>query len=462
MSRVYWRVLAAAWIAIAVGFTVSLALAQTQQQIDACAGKGNVSQDLRIGACTAVIQSGRWSGSRLVWAFLGRGDAYYNKYYEDTSLNKDAINRAIQDYDQAVRLDPKSSEAFNSRCHAYNAKGQYDRAIQDCDQAIKLDPKNGGAYYGRGEAKYGKDEERWNIEFDFLKARELGLPWASSSVDVKEIPAAQLQLEQEKELKAQDVFRECDACPEMVVIPPGSFTMGSPASEPQRYKNEDPSHTVTFAQFFAVGKFAVTFREWDICVADGGCGAYRPEDKPVTYLPEEKGWGRGRQPVINVSWHDAKAYVSWLSQKTGKTYRLLSESEREYAARAGTDTPFWWGSSISDQQANYVSSWSYNNGPKGERRGRPVPVDWFEPNPWGLYQVHGNIYDWVEDCWNDNYSGAPTDGSAWTSGECKTRVARGGSYAVSPEAVRSAYRNGASTDTRGHDIGFRVARMLAR
>jgi formylglycine-generating enzyme required for sulfatase activity len=445
---------------LAALFATAPTSAQTQQQIDACAGKGNVSQDLRIGACTAVIQSGRWSGSKLVWAFLGRGDAYYNKY--DTSNNKDDIDRALQDYGQAIKLDPKSSDAFNSRCHAHNRKGQYDRAIQDCDQAIKLNPKAGGAYYGRGNAKHGVDDERWNREFDYLKARELGLPWATSEVDVKVIPAQQLQLEQEKALKPKDVFRECDACPEMVIIPAGSFTMGSPASEPQRDKNEDPSHTVTFAQNFAVGKFAVTFREWDICVADGGCRAYRPEDKGLIHLPEDTGWGRGRQPVINVSWYDAKAYVSWLSQKTGKTYRLLSESEREYVARAGTNTPFWWGPSISPQQAIFNATLPYNNGPKGERRGRPVPVDWFEPNPWGLYQVHGNIYEWVEDCWNDNYSGAPPDGSAWTKGECKTRVVRGGSWAVSPEALRSAYRNGAAIDIRGHDVGFRVARMLAQ
>jgi formylglycine-generating enzyme required for sulfatase activity len=130
------------------------------------------------------------------------------------------------------------------------------------------------------------------------------------------------------------VFKECENCPEMVVVPSGSFTMGSPASEEGRGNEEGPQHSVTLAKPFAVGRFAVTFDEWDACVADGGCNGHRPDDK---------GWGRGRQPVINVSWADAKAYVAWLSRKTGKPYRLLSEAEREYVTRAGTTTPFWWG-----------------------------------------------------------------------------------------------------------------------
>src|SRR5215471_10347834 len=155
---------------------------------------------------------------------------------------------------------------------------------------------------------------------------------------------APLSAAEERVLKPKDSFKECAQCPEMVVVPAGSFTMGSPDSEEERIEEEGPQHRVTFGKAFGVGTFAVTFEEWDACVADGGCNGYTPSDE---------GWGRGRRPVINVSWDDANVYAGWLSRKTGKTYRLLSEAEREYVTRAGTTTPFWWGTSISTQQANY-------------------------------------------------------------------------------------------------------------
>src|SRR5262249_30260931 len=157
-------------------------------------------------------------------------------------------------------------------------------------------------------------------------------------------------------------------------------------SEEGRFSDEGPQHEVRILRPFAVGRFAVTFDEWDACMADGGCNGYRPEDQ---------GWGRGRRPVINVSWHGAQAYVAWLSRKTGQGYRLLTEAEWEYAARAGTTTPFWWGSAISADQANYDGSYVYRNGPKGEYRRQTVEVDSFRPNDWGLYQVHGNVWEWV-------------------------------------------------------------------
>jgi formylglycine-generating enzyme required for sulfatase activity len=234
-----------------------------------------------------------------------------------------------------------------------------------------------------------------------------------------------------------------------VVVLAGSFTMSSPQSEPKREPFEGSQHRVTIARPFAVGRFAVTFDEWDACVADGGCNGYEPNDE---------GWGRGRRPVINVSWNDAKTYVGWLSHKTGKSYRLLTEAEREYVTRAGTTTPFWWGSSISTQQANYNGNYVYNNGLKGEYRQRTIPVDSFAPNPWGLYQVHGNVMEWVEDCWNDGYQGAPTDGSAWTSGNCNRRVLRGGAWDSLPQFLRSADRRWDITVRRFIIIGFRVGR----
>jgi formylglycine-generating enzyme required for sulfatase activity len=250
-----------------------------------------------------------------------------------------------------------------------------------------------------------------------------------------------------------DTLQDCANCPEMVVVPAGRFMMGSPSDEPERSNDEGPQHHVTIAKPFAVGKYAVTFAEWDVCVADGGCGGYKPEDQ---------GWGRADRPVINVNWDDAKAYVKWLSGKTGKTYRLLSEAEREYVARAGTTTPFWWGSSITPIQANYDGSVNpyKGGGKKGEYRQRTVPVKSFTPNRWGLYQVHGNVWEWTEDCWNANYDDAPTDGSANTAGDCNNRVVRGGSWIDSPRTLRAAFRLGNATDFRNNNLGFRVARTL--
>jgi formylglycine-generating enzyme required for sulfatase activity len=263
--------------------------------------------------------------------------------------------------------------------------------------------------------------------------------------------ATPLSAAEERALKPKDVFRECDNCPEMVVAPAGTFVMGSPRNEPARGKSEAQVH-VAIAQPFAVGKFAVTFDQWDACVADGGCNGYRPADQ---------GWGRGNRPVISVNWDQANAYAEWLSRKTGKTYRLLSEAEREYVTRAGTTTPFWWGSSITTRQANYDGNQVYG-GAAGEYREQPVPVDSFEANPWGLFNVHGNVWEWTKDCWNDSNLGNPENGSARTTGDCEWRVVRGGSWHDYPSKLRSAYRDGLSIHVEESVIGFRLARTLNR
>ena len=255
------------------------------------------------------------------------------------------------------------------------------------------------------------------------------------------------------------VFRDCPECPELVVVPSGSFMMGSPSGEASRRGDEGPVHRVTFERPFAVGVYEVTFGEWDACVSGEGCGRYRPSDR---------GWGRGRRPVINVNWKDAQAYVRWLSRKTGEEYRLLSESEWEYVARAGTTTPFHTGATISTGQANYDGNYTYGSGRKGRYRERTVLVGSFEPNEFGLYDVHGNVWEWVEDCWNGSYAGAPSDGSAWESGDCDLRVVRGGSWFNGPRNLRSADRAGflrsayrkSSAGLRLHYAGFRVARTL--
>ena len=225
----------------------------------------------------------------------------------------------------------------------------------------------------------------------------------------------------------------------MVAVRAGSFMMGSTEAERQWAMGqgaarkwvdvEKPQHRVQITKPFAVGKYEVTFDEWDACVKSGGCNGYKPSDE---------GWGRGRRPVINVSWDDAQAYVAWLSKKTGQPYRLLSEAEWEYAARAGTTTRYSWGDDITPEKANY----------HGSNVGKTTEVGSYPANPWGLHDMNGNVGEWVEDCWNESYEGAPSDGSAWTSGDCSRRVLRGGSWGDGPVNLRSAYRYGDNTDFR--------------
>ncbi len=238
--------------------------------------------------------------------------------------------------------------------------------------------------------------------------------------------------------------------PEMVTIPAGSFLMGSPADEPERASVEGPQHQVKVAAF-ELGKTEVTFDEWDACVAAGGC----------QHQPDDAGWGRSRRPVINVSWNDAQTYVAWLKRETGERWRLPTEAEWEYAARAGTTTPFSTGACITTRQANYIGNDDYNNcGAKtGVYLSKTQPVKSYPPNPWGLYDLHGNVWEWVEDCYHDSYKGAPTDGSAWTQSPCPGRVLRGGSWGTSPWALRSATRSRSVPGGR-YGSGFRVARTL--
>ena len=245
------------------------------------------------------------------------------------------------------------------------------------------------------------------------------------------------------ELRPGRVFRDCPECPEMVVVPAGSFTMGSPESEPERSNNENPQRRVTFARAFAVGKFEVTFAEWDACVSGGGC----------KHRPDDGNWGRGRQPVLNVSWNDAREYIAWLSRQTGKTYRLLSEAEWEYAARAGTTTRFAFGNSLSNKQAQF------SEGTFGDAK-RPVQVGSFAANGFGIHDMHGNVWEWCEDTWHFGYAGAPNDGSVWQGGDTTFRIARGGSWYVNSSYLRSGHRGVNSPDKRDDNIGFRVARTL--
>ena len=258
----------------------------------------------------------------------------------------------------------------------------------------------------------------------------------------------------EPTLNRGNIFRECtgaqetDYCPEMVVVPAGSFLMGSLLADVADHEaplNEIPKHRVTIAHSFAVSKFELTFAEWDICVAYGDCrvGISAAEGD------------RGRQPVIDVSWDDAKRYVAWLARVTGKPYRLLTEAEYEYAARAGTTTEYPWGDKLGTNNANCAGC-----GSRWDRNGT-APVGSFSPNGFGLYDMVGNVNEWLEDCGHGNYLNAPEDGSAWLSGgDCTSRMVRGGSWVEAPHSVRSTSRKSGSTDFVTTNLGFRIARTL--
>jgi formylglycine-generating enzyme required for sulfatase activity len=282
------------------------------------------------------------------------------------------------------------------------------------------------------------------IEQDFIKAQwrwwTVTRPYAAAQVWPHVLNAAQ-----EQALKPGQSFKECaQDCPEMLVVPAGSFTMGGGQSSAAQ-----PKHAVTIAKPFAVSKYDVTFADWDACVAGGGCDGYKPIDL---------NWGRGQQPVINVDWLDAQAFVAWLSQVTGKTYRLLSEAEYEYAMRAGTTTAYPWGDDIKlngQAMANCNgcgSKWDDN---------QTAPVGSFAANKFGLYDMAGNVWEWTEDCVHNNYKGAPADGTAWIAGgDCTNRVLRGGSLFDAPPYLNAAYRGEYVAVTRRSGFGFRVARTL--
>jgi formylglycine-generating enzyme required for sulfatase activity len=295
-----------------------------------------------------------------------------------------------------------------------------------------------------------------------------------------------LTAEKEKALKPGETFRECaKACPEMVVIPAGTFVMGSPDGETPvigldgkpkpgslarkeegRADHEGPQHEVRIAHAFAAGKFAVTFDEWDECNAQGGC-------PPAP----DSNYGRVRKPAINVSWDDAQKYVTWLSTMTGKDYRLLSEAEWEYAARAGTSTAYSFGDSYPPSKTicEYANFADISLDRQVKRQGlsgfstsdicddgqvTTAEVGSYKPNGFGLYDMHGNVFQWTADCYEETYKDVPADGSAHSTGNCKSRVARGGSWNSTPDALRSAYRVWGTTVNRFNAFGFRVGRTL--
>lgn len=242
-------------------------------------------------------------------------------------------------------------------------------------------------------------------------------------------------------LEFQDQLQDGSPGPEMVIMPAGQCLLGSPLHEAQRHDNETP-HPVHIQRPFALGKYAVTFAEYDRFAATTGWSR-----------PDDWGWGRGNRPVIHVTWFDAVCYADWLSEQTGQQYRLPQEFEWEYACRAGTTTAFWWGDDIDTGQANYDGSYPYRNGQRGEYRQRTVAVNEFAANPWGLYQMHGNVWEWTASVCSGSDEASPATDDA-------PRTVRGGGWGCEPRFLRAASRHAVAPVFWNFMIGFRLARAL--
>ncbi len=269
-------------------------------------------------------------------------------------------------------------------------------------------------------------------------------------------PAARLRRSREREEVIRPVIAlpRPEGAPEMVLIQPGSFLMGSPIHQKQRDRNEGPQVRVNIDYAFEISRYEVTFDEWNACVNGGGCKGYRPGDN---------GWGRGKRPVTNISYNDAQSYIKWLNAKTGLTYRLPSEAEWEYVARAGQPFPFSTqaGQSISPRVANFNGEFPYGpNGQKGEYLRKTVPVGSYIANSFGVYDIHGNVYEFVSDCYVAGHAGNPGDGSPRRDGNCDARIIRGGSWVTHGYQMRAAKRLRYTMDHRYDDFGFRLARTF--
>lgn len=309
----------------------------------------------------------------------------------------------------------------------------------------------------------GCDLRPFDLSQADLRACDLGGTWLPAGLSLGQIDGSVLNdtrigdgLVRPEDLPDRCSFKNADFAPELVVVPAGSFVMGSPEGEEGGSGDEGPRRVVTIGYRLAVGRYAVTFVEYDaFCAATG------------RKRLNDMGWGRDLHPAINVSWEDAQAYLEWLNGELGVSgspsrYRLLSEAEWEYCCRAGTETPFSFGETISTNQANYNGNGTYGSGSTGEYRERTVPVGSLPANTWGLFEMHGNVWEWVEDRWHDSYAGAPADGSAWIAGEDERRVLRGGSWFDGPGVLRSAFRFRYTPGLRYGGDGFRVSRTLSR
>ena len=410
-------------------------------------------------------------------------------------------NNAWEKYQQVLRLSPAHPEAvagmervmgsYLELFGAALAQEEFDKAGSYLERIRELHPDSPVLEDGERRLEAGRQvraERQRQAELEQQRiAQAIQGHWTAfeTAVDAKDLeeaadilaqvrdlnPNASELVEGERRLAATRVEMERRTAKrarrlagEMVLIPGGTYRMGD--LHGGGHRDERPAHSVTVPAFM-LGKYEITFAQWDSCVTDGGCRGYKPDDK---------GWGRGNRPVISVSWDDVQSFVDWLNSKTGGNYRLPTEAEWEYAARAGSTAKYHFGNSESqlcrygnhlDASAKEEFSWMEENGWRldfnescsdGVGDGTAV-VGRYQPNAFGLHDMHGNIDEWVQDCWNDNYDGAPSDGSAWTSGTCRLRVIRGGSWFHAPWNLRSAFRDKQSHTyrSRSYEAGFRLA-----
>ena len=374
-------------------------------------------------------------------------------------LNPEAPGLTVREQSLAALRQQLTEQAIRERWAAFEAAmeaGNVEEATRRLDRVRDLSPGDRGL--SAGEQRLATLErqqfeqavrERWaafeaaftegNLdaaEHILSQVRDLSPGEPGLAAGEQRLEAARAELKrkrQEARVKARKLVGE------MVSIPGGTFRMGDLSGT--GFSKEKPVHAVTVKPFW-LGKHEVTFAQWGACVADGGCGGYRPDNE---------GWGRGKRPVINVSWNDAQSFIDWLNGRTGGNYRLPTEAEWEYAARAGSATKYSWGNSLGSNRAN-CSNYSC-----GDSYKYTAPVGSFPANAWGLHDMHGNVWEWVQDCWNESYQGAPTDGSAWESDDCAWRVIRGGAWASHASNLRSANRYGVDRASRDYDYGFRLA-----
>ena len=404
----------------------------------------------------AAYAHARSEGTRA--AYAAYVSAFPEGRYADAARDEGAYAHVrtrgtLKAYAAYVSAFPEGRHAEEAREAAY-AHARSEGTPTAYAAYVSAFPDGRRADAARDEIAFANADSLWTVEAytDYIAS----YPSGRYADKARRWKAA---LERESPLTATSsagtTVRECAACPEMVVVPAGDYMMGSPDGEGGREKNEGPVHRVTIAAPLAVGKYEVTFAEWDACVEAGGC-AHRPGDE---------GWGRGTRPVINVSWEDAQAYVAWVSRETGRPYRLLSEGEWEYVARAETTGTYWWDGWFSTGADHAYANYGTDTCCEGKAAGadrwmHTSPVGSFEANAFGLVDTAGNVGEWVADCWHDSYRGAPSDGSARTNGDCGSRVLRGGSWYDSPRNLRSADRGGDGTGNRSSRVGFRLARTL--
>ncbi len=384
-------------------------------------------------------------------------DANYNRGLAYSKLGQ--YQAAIEDYNQSLQLNPNYAEAYNNRGNAYYKLGEYEKAIADYNSCLALNPNLPGVAHNRDIVQGVWDEKRHQeqMETEIKRQEEEKRHQEQMEAEIKRQEEEEKRLrerefqfdvitvnvlgkETHRERRRAEFFKEDlgnNISLEMVSIPGGTFMMGSPEDD-----SEKPIHPVNIAAF-SMAKYPITQAQWQAIMGNN----------PSSF----KGANR---PVECVTWYQAQEFCQRLSQKTGKTYRLPSEAEWEYACRAGTTTPFHFGETITVDLANYDANDSYASAPTGTYRQQTTDVGSFPPNAFGLYDMHGNVWEWCADPWRSNYNGAPRDGSVWQlCGNTQNRVLRGGSWYTHPRECRSANRCGIKSNAGLSNFGFRVVSL---